>query len=97
VEVWVLYVGGQPAGYFELVPREDNVMELEYFGIIQIFQGRALGKWLLAEAIRAAWAKEPHKLIVETNSLDGPRALPLYQKMGFTPYAQEPQMLIARD
>jgi hypothetical protein len=24
VEVWVLYVGGQPAGYFELVPREDK-------------------------------------------------------------------------
>ena len=22
VEVWVLYVGGQPAGYFELVPRD---------------------------------------------------------------------------
>ncbi len=97
VEVWVLYVGGQPAGYFELVPREDNVMELEYFGIIPVFQGRGLGKWLLAEAIRAAWAREPDKLIVETNSLDGPRALPLYQKMGFTPYAQEPQVLIARD
>ena len=39
VEVWVLYVGGQPAGYFELVPREDNVMELEYFGMIPDFSG----------------------------------------------------------
>jgi GNAT superfamily N-acetyltransferase len=93
----VLYVGGQPAGYFELAPREDNVFELEYFGIIPVFQGRGLGKWLLAEAIRAAWAKEPSKLIVETNSLDGSRALPLYQKMGFTPYAQEPHVLVARD
>jgi GNAT superfamily N-acetyltransferase len=90
-------VGGQPAGYFELVPRDDNVVELEYFGLIPVFHGRGLGKWLLAEAIRAAWAKEPSKLIMETNSLDGPRALALYQKMGFTPYAQEPQVLIVPD
>ena len=97
VEVWVLYVGGQPAGYFELAPRDDNVMELEYFGLIPDFHGRGLGKWLLAEAIRAAWAKQPSKLVVETNSLDGPRALPLYQKMGFTPYAQESKVMVARD
>ena len=45
VEVWVLYVGGQPAGYFELVPRDGNVMELEYFGVIPVFQARGLGKW----------------------------------------------------
>jgi GNAT superfamily N-acetyltransferase len=97
VEVWVLYVGGQPAGYFELVPREENVIELEYFGLISDFLGRGLGKWLLAEAIRAAWARQPSKLVVETNSLDGPKALPLYQKMGFTPYAQEAKVTVARD
>ncbi len=28
VEIWVLYVGGQPAGYFELVPREENTIEI---------------------------------------------------------------------
>ena len=97
VEIWALYASGQPAGYFELAPRRDNVMELEYFGVIPEFHGRGLGKWLLAEAIRAAWSKQPSKLIVETCSLDGPRALPLYQKMGFTPYAQEPKVVIARD
>ena len=97
VEVWVLYVGGQPAGYFELAPREETVLELEYFGLIRDFHGRGLGTWLLAEAIRAAWARQPSKLVVETNSLDGPRALPLYQKMGFIPYAQEAKVMIARD
>lgn len=97
VEIWVLYAGGQPAGYFELVPRPGNVMELEYFGLIPEFHGRGLGKWLLNEAIRAAWAKTPARLITETCSLDAPRALPLYQKMGFTPYAQEAKVMIARD
>ena len=97
VEIWVLYAGGQPAGYFELVPRQENIMELEYFGVIPEFHGRGLGKWLLAEAIRAAWSKQPAKVIVETCSLDGPRALPLYQKMGFIPYAQEAKVMIAQD
>ena len=93
VEVWVLYVGGQPAGYFELVPNNANTIELEYFGITPEFQGKGLGKWLLAEAIRAAWAKLPKRVVVQTCTLDGPAALPLYQKMGFTPYAQEPRIV----
>jgi GNAT superfamily N-acetyltransferase len=93
VEVWVLYVGGQPAGYFELVPNDASTIELEYFGLMPEFQGKGLGNWLLAEAIRAAWAKLPKRVIVQTCTLDGPAALPLYQKMGFTPYAQEPKTM----
>lgn len=93
VEVWVLYVSGQPAGYFELVPNDKNTVELEYFGLMPEFQGKGLGKWLLAEAIRAAWAKLPKRVIVETCTLDGPAAIPLYQKMGFTPYDQKSKVM----
>ena len=89
----MLYVGGQPAGYFELVPREENSIEIEYFGLIPEFQGKGLGKWLLAETIRAAWAKLPKRVIVETCTLDGPAALPLYQKMGFAPYEREQKVV----
>ncbi len=88
VEVWVLYVCGQPAGYFELAPREKATVEIEYFGLIAEFHSLGLGKWFLAEAIRAAWAKQPKRVIVETCTLDGPAALPLYQKLGFVPYGQ---------
>lgn len=97
VEVWVLYVNGQPAGYFELVPVEPATVELEYFGLIKEFQGKGLGKWFLAEAIRAAWTKKPQRVIIETNTLDGPRALPLYQKMGFTVYDQRSKVLKVMD
>lgn len=93
VEVWVLYVNGQPAGYFELGPHDENTIELEYFGLVSEFQGLGLGKWLLAEAIRAAWAKLPKRIIVQTCTLDGPAALPLYQKMGFTPYDQKSKVM----
>jgi len=45
-----------------------------------------IGKWLLSEAIRTAWATKPQSLHVETCTLDAPHALALYQKMGFKPY-----------
>ena len=98
VEVWVTYVAGQPAGYFEVdacaAPAE---VELIYFGLTPDFHGRGLGKWLLAEAIRACWASKPQRIIVETCTLDGPAALPLYQKMGFVPYAREDKMVEIMD
>ncbi len=82
----VLYVDGCPAGFFELdssrLPRD---VEIAYFGLIGKYTGMGLGKWLLGAAIDAAWDRQPQKVTVHTNSLDHPRALPLYQKMGFVP------------
>lgn len=89
VELYVLYCEGAPAGYAELDFRKAPDAELAYFGIIQDFLGRGLGSFLLATAIDIAWSKPIERLWVHTNTLDHPRALPLYQKMGFTPYAQE--------
>jgi GNAT superfamily N-acetyltransferase len=98
VEVWVVYVAGQPAGYFEVDARKlPETVELMYFGLADEFQGLGLGKWLLAEAIRACWARSPSRVIVETCTLDGPAALPLYQKMGFTPYDRRQKMVEAPD
>lgn len=94
VEVWVVYVAGQPAGYFEVDARAaPETVELKYLGLASEFRGKGLGKWLLAEAIRACWAKAPERVIVETCTLDSPAALPLYQKMGFTPYARKEKVL----
>ena len=90
VEVWVMHVAGQPAGFFEIDGRAaPELVELLYLGLVPEFHGRGLGKWLLAEAIRACWAHRPDRVIVETCTLDGPAALPLYQKMGFRPYARK--------
>ena len=87
VEVWVVNVGGQPAGYFEVDARRAPVeVELEYFGLLPEFHGLGLGKWLLAEAIRACWSRKPLRVSVQTCTLDGPAALPLYQKLGFEAY-----------
>ena len=94
VEVWVAYANGQPAGYFEVDARDAPAqVELQYMGLLPEVQGLGLGKWLLAEAIRACWAGRPERVIVQTCTLDSPLALTLYQRMGFVPYAREEKMV----
>jgi GNAT superfamily N-acetyltransferase len=87
-EIVVLYVEGAPAGFFELnladLPASAEIL---YFGLTHDFQGRGLARFFLSEAIFAAWARNPKKVIIQTNTLDSPLALRLYQKMGFSPVA----------
>lgn len=87
-EIQILYADGAPAGFFELdfagLPEEAEIV---YFGIVPDFQGRGLARFFLSEAIFAAWAHQPDRLVIHTNTLDNPRALQLYQRAGFSPYA----------
>lgn len=86
VAVYVAYCAGNPAGYFEIDVRDTEKCWLAYFGLLPEFHGLGIGKWLLSEAVRTAWAGKPESLHVETCTLDAPHALGLYQKMGFIPY-----------
>ncbi|MBI1620657.1 GNAT family N-acetyltransferase [Aquamicrobium zhengzhouense] len=87
-EIHVLYVDGCPAGFFELdfssLPSQTEII---YFGLTPHYQGRGLSKFFLSEAIFAAWSHNPERLVIHTNTLDSPRALQLYQRMGFIPFA----------
>lgn len=89
VEVTVAYVGGVPAGYFELDSRKAGEVELAYFGLVPEFIGLKLGPYVLDCAVRKAWAKGPKRVWVHTCSLDHPKALGLYQRAGFAPFAHE--------
>ncbi len=88
VELFVLYAGGQPAGYVELDRRQAPDVGIAYFGLIPDFIGRGLGKYLLNWAVDQAWSYGPRKVTVETCSLDHPRALSEYQRAGFRPCQQ---------
>jgi GNAT superfamily N-acetyltransferase len=87
-EIFVLYVGGVPAGYFELNAAEARQTELCYFGLVPDFIGRRLGPFLLNVAIEQAWSRPIERLWVHTCTFDHPRALPLYQRAGFVVYAR---------
>ena len=89
VEVYVLYIAGAPAGFFELDCREVGVVDLGLFGLLPEYVGRKLGPYLLASALDIAWDKGPETVTVNTCTLDHPKALPLYQKMGFSPVTRE--------
>lgn len=84
VEVHVAYARGVPAGFFELDRRHPTDIDLAYFGLLPDFIGRGLGHWLLRRAVDAAWAQSSRRLTVNTNSLDHPRALANYRRVGFT-------------
>ena len=85
VSICVLYVDGAPAGFFELAKQTDGVTELSYFGLFERAMGLGIGKWFLLQALYAAWQGNPSKVTVTTNNLDHPRAIQLYQMMGFSP------------
>ncbi|MBX3568316.1 MAG: GNAT family N-acetyltransferase [Rhizobiaceae bacterium] len=88
-DVRVLYLDGAPAGFFDLKIHLPDEVELAYFGMMPHATGVGLGRWFLGAALEAAWAYEPAKVTVQTCTLDHPAALPLYQKLGFSPVAQK--------
>ncbi len=97
VEIYVLYAGGAPAGFFELDFRNGQDVDLVFFGLMPEFYGIGLSRFLLAQAINLAWRNGTKRLQVQTCTLDHPRALPLYQRMGFEPFAQEAAELVPID
>jgi GNAT superfamily N-acetyltransferase len=89
VDVFVLYVGGTPAGFFELDRRVMGEVELSHYGLAPEFIGRGLGKPLLASAVETAWTSEPERVWVKSTNRDHPRGLLVYQWAGFVPYREE--------
>jgi len=97
-EIQVLYVDGCPAGFFELdLSNLPQKVEILYLGIGPDHQGLGLGKWFIAAAIDAAWSHGPEKVVLTTNTLDHPAALPLYQRLGFSPVAVSEETVTAWD
>jgi GNAT superfamily N-acetyltransferase len=85
----VMYDEGAPAGYFELERQADGSIEIAYFGLMQEFLGRGLGKHLLTVAAEQAWSDGANRVWLHTCTLDDAAAMPNYVKRGFKPFKQE--------
>lgn len=92
-DIRVLYLDGAPAGFFDIKPHLPQSAELAYFGMMEHATGQGLGRWFLGAAIEAAWSQGPRTVTVQTCTMDHPAALPLYQKLGFSPVGQEEEMV----
>ncbi len=86
VDVLVLTAADEPLGYAELDRRQAGEIELAYFGLFPSAIGQGLGKYLLNQTVRAAWAHSPQRVWVHTCDLDHAAALPNYLKAGFEVY-----------
>jgi len=96
VQLWILRVAGDIAGYFELQRHDDGRVEIVYFGLVARYFGRGLGGWMLTRAVEEAFAFGATNLTLHTCTLDSPRALPNYLARGFVvareeKYEVEPQ------
>ena len=97
--LYTLLEHGWPQGFFLLEDHGEGVIDLAYFGMVPEAIGKGLGGWLLKTAVLTAWDREGvSKLTVNTCTLDHPRALALYQKVGFKPVRREEKSrILARD
>ncbi len=72
-------------GLMELDFRCAPVCELAFFGLIPEKLGAGLGRALMDETLRRAFALPISRLVVHTCTFDHPAALPFYIRSGFEP------------
>lgn len=89
IRVWRIIDGDEVVGFLELDNREAGICELQFVGLVPAHTGQGHGRWLLAHALRLAWASRVERVRVKTCTLDHPAALPAYLRAGFVAVARE--------
>ena len=79
---------GDVSGILELYFEGSGVCELAFLGLVPGAVGKGLGRMLIDEAIRRAWARGISRLWVHSCTFDSPEAVPFYIRSGFVPYAR---------
>ena len=90
VKTYVLKHRHDLVGFFELIFYfEKNEVELAYFGLLQEYQNKKLGSYLLSEAINKSFVKKINRVWVHTCTLDHKNALNNYISRGMKIYKTE--------
>jgi GNAT superfamily N-acetyltransferase len=78
------------AGFFELISHsEKKEVEIAYFGLLEEFQNKKLGSYLLSEAIQKSFKDNVNRVWVHTCSLDHKNALNNYIARGMKIFKTE--------
>ena len=101
-EKWINYVSNERVktyifkykddlvGFFELIfHTESNETEIAYFGILEEYQNKKLGSYLLSEAIKKSFIDNVNRVWVHTCSLDHKNALNNYISRGMKIFKSE--------
>ena len=90
VKTFVLKFKDDLVGFFELIFHpEKNETEIAYFGILEEYQNKKLGSYLLSEAIKKSFQKNVIRVWVHTCSLDHKNALSNYISRGMKIFKTE--------
>ena len=90
VNSYVLKHKGDLVGFFELIFHPENKeTEIAYFGILEEYQNKKLGSYLLSEAIKKSFANNTKRVWVHTCSLDHKNALGNYISRGMKIFKTE--------
>ena len=89
-KTYVLKNKNEPAGYFELILHTDkNEVEIAYLGLLEEYQNKKLGSYLLSAAIKNSFKEKPNRVWVHTCSLDHKNALNNYIARGMKVFKTE--------
>tara|TARA_Y100001958_G_C21114831_1_gene460716 strand:+ start:399 stop:902 length:504 start_codon:yes stop_codon:yes gene_type:complete len=90
IRTYVLKYRDNLVGFFELIfHTEIKETEIAYLGILEEYQNKKLGSYLLSEAIKKSFAKDVSRVWVHTCSLDHKNALKNYIARGMKIYKTE--------
>jgi GNAT superfamily N-acetyltransferase len=90
VETYVFKSKTDLAGFFELISHsEKKEVEIAYFGLLEEFQNKKLGSYLLSEAIQKSFKDNVNRVWVHTCSLDHKNALNNYIARGMKIFKTE--------
>ena len=90
VKTYVLKKKKDLVGFFELIfHKENKEIELAYFGILEEYQNKKLGSYLLSEAIKKSFEHNIDRLWLHTCSLDHKNALNNYRDRGMKIFKSE--------
>jgi len=90
IKTYILKYQNDLAGYFELIFHSDEKeVEIAYFGLLEEFQNKKLGSYLLSQAIRKSFDIKINRVWVHTCSLDHKNALKNYIARGMKIFKSE--------
>ena len=90
VNSYVLKNKNDLVGFFELIFHlKKNETEIAYFGILEEYQNKKLGSFLLSEAIKKSFENKVNRVWVHTCSLDHKNALSNYISRGMKIFKTE--------
>jgi GNAT superfamily N-acetyltransferase len=90
VKTYVFKHKNNLAGFFELIfHSEKKEVEIAYFGLLEEYQNKKLGSYLLYEAIKRSFIKNINRVWVHTCTLDHKNALNNYISRGMKIYKTE--------